>query len=108
MRPLIALLILATAAGQPGQRAVSMKLTAGPLACTFTNFYPRAETGLHIQCTGTIGTSKSDTSIQLLKSHSGQVTEENHIITWTFQRPTQDGALLYKLTADGVAQTGSL
>lgn len=87
----------------------SVKFVAGSLHCTFERREPASLTGLHIECVGATASVKQDTVIAVGSSgQNGQVFVDRDAISWTFQRPAVDGALLYKITANGKAETGAL
>ncbi len=106
MKLIFVLFIALCSAAQ--DRSVSIRVTSGPIVCTFTNFYPMALTGLHMTCTGEISTTRSDTVIAIGQAHSGQYSEKDKIINWNFFRPDSTPTLVYKLIVDGQVKTGSL
>ncbi len=89
-------------------RSTVVKVTSGASYCTFTNFHPMAMTGLHIDCGSATTAMKLDLVMAIGSSgHSGSFNAPDSI-TWTFRRTTADGALMYKVVANGKTETGSL
>lgn len=108
MRLLVLLLIGATY-GQVAQRSVVMTVTAGASYCTFTNYRPMALTGLHIDCASRGSSMKLDVPLAAgATGITGVYSDGPDVIRWEFVRPPADGALMYKVVANGQSETGLL
>lgn len=106
---LLLLLLAGASWGQVGRKAVTVKVHAGTTYCTFTNYQPMALTGLHIECGSPTANSTSDTVIAVgTVGLTGQFLAGSDSVSWRFIRPTADGVLMYRVTANGLPETGSL
>ncbi len=86
----------------------ALQVTAGAMRCSFERREPAALSGLHLECVSPTSSVKTDAVIAVGSSgQSGSFYAGPDAILWTFQRPV-DGPLLYKVTANGKADTGSL
>lgn len=108
MRLLVLLLVGATY-GQVAQKAATYKVHAGASYCTFINYKPMALTGLHIECGSATTTMALDAVIAVGGNGlGGQFLDGRDSVSWTFQRSTAEGPLMYKVTANGKSETGLL
>lgn len=102
-------LILIAAAHAQTVKVHALKVSAGAMACTFERRAPAALTGLFVECVAVTANVKQNGVIEVGSAgYSGQLLIERDTISWTIQRPTAEGALLYKITANGKTETGSL
>lgn len=83
-----------------------LKVSAGDIHCTFTNYQPAALTGLHMECVTSTGSLKQDDVISGA-GKTGQLFVNRDTIKWTFQKQA-DGSLLYKITANDTPGIGTL
>ncbi len=106
---LLILLLAGASYAQVASKAAVVTVHAGTSTCTFTNYRPMTLTGVHVECVGAAASTKQDVVIAVgLAGMRGQFSEGADVISWTLQRPAADGPLLYKVTANGKAETGSL
>lgn len=99
--------LLITAASAQTVKVRALRVSAGASVCTFESREPVALTGLHIECVSASASLKQDTVLTVGAAQTGQWYAGRDSLTWTFQRPA-GGPLMYKTTANGMVETGSL
>ncbi len=104
MKLLLALIIIAAAQAQK-TTTHALKFTAGAMFCTFERREPAALSGLHLECIAATASIKEDAVIAA-PGLTGSFFAAKDAISWTFQ--PAGVALLYKVTANGKVETGSL
>lgn len=103
----LAILILIATAHAQTVKVHSLKFTAGSLYCTLERREPAALTGLHMECVSATSSIKQEAIVSGV-GLSGQFGAGQDTLKWTIQSPSETGAYMYKITANGKAETGSL
>lgn len=105
------LLAWALAFGQPTKTAIHvLTVPAGSMTCAFTHHQPTALTGIHVSCVSSTGSLDLDTVLAPSPSNGqfGQFLSGKDIIIWRLQLPVVGGRVMYQISANGVAEVGSL